>query len=167
MRRLSLLVLLLCLSGAVVYGQNQLKAEKEPSLQCPPGTICDYHKFDEYGDILWNEEKARLDNVAAQWKATPDTSIYIYAYNGRQGCVGEAQARAVRAREYLVKSLGIHPNRLTWKNGGYRENLTTEIWILPSNLTTPGAFPTVNPDNVRLKNCSRERLNRVKGLRAK
>src|SRR6185295_5101468 len=62
-------------------------------------------KFDEYGDIKFNDEKARLDNYAIQLQNDPAAQGYILAYGS---CAGEAQARADRAKDYLVKRRRLH-----------------------------------------------------------
>jgi hypothetical protein len=34
------------------------------SKRCPPDTICDPLRFDEYGKLTWSDERTRLDNLA-------------------------------------------------------------------------------------------------------
>src|SRR4029077_3471509 len=53
-------------------------------------------KFDEYGNIKFNDEKARLDNYSIQLQNEPGSQGYIIAYGS---CEGEAQARADRAKD--------------------------------------------------------------------
>jgi hypothetical protein len=93
-------------------------------------------KFDEYGDISFNDEKARLDNYAIQLQNTPDAQGYIIAYGN---CEGAAQARADRAKDYLVNTRGIDAGRLVTIDGGCRSDLTVELWIVPSGATPPAA----------------------------
>ena len=78
----------------------------------------------EYGNIRFRDEKAMLDHWAAQFRVSPDSAIYIFAYSGRRACKGEAEARAVRAKFYLMKNHGIAADRVIWKDGGFRENLS-------------------------------------------
>jgi hypothetical protein len=93
-------------------------------------------KFDEYGNIKFNDEKARLDNYAIQLQNQPGTQAYIIAYGT---CAGEAQARADRAKDYLVNTRGIDAGRITTIDGGCRSDLTVELWIVPSGATPPAA----------------------------
>jgi hypothetical protein len=138
-------------SAASVRGQ-------EPSDPCPqPSHICDPRKFDEYGNLSFADEKFRLDNVAVGLKAEPDSVVYLYAYNGRRGCVGEAQARAARAKRYLVSERGIAPERVIRKDGGHREDLTIEVWVEPREAHEPYASPTVDPSEARLRDCKRRK----------
>jgi hypothetical protein len=59
--------------------------------------------FDEYGLIRWEDEQARLDNFAIQLSNERDSIGYIFIYDGENVCAGEARARAIRARKYVVE----------------------------------------------------------------
>ena len=98
-------------------------------------------KFDEYGNIRFNDEKARLDNYAIQLQNQPGSQGYIVAYGS---CEGEAQARADRAKDYLVNTRGIDPGRLMTVDGGCRSDLTVELWVVPTGATPP----TASTDNI-------------------
>jgi hypothetical protein len=106
-------------------------------------------KIDEYGRIQFNDEKARLDNFAIELQNDPTATGYIIAYGGRVGRRGEAQARADRAKNYLVNQRGIDPSRIQTIDGGFREDLTVELWIAPSGATQPELSPSVDPSEVR------------------
>ena len=99
----------------------------------PPATPV---KFDEYGNIKFNDEKARLDNYAIQLQNQPGSQGYIIAYGS---CEGEAQARADRAKDYLVNTRGIDAGRLVTVDGGCRSELKVELWIVPTGATAPAA----------------------------
>jgi hypothetical protein len=106
-------------------------------------------KIDEYGNIRFNDEKARLDNFAIELQNDPTATGYIIAYGGRRGRAGEAQARADRAKNYLVNQRGIDASRIQTIDGGFREDLTVELWIAPSGAQAPTASPTVDPSEVQ------------------
>jgi hypothetical protein len=93
-------------------------------------------KFDEYGNITFNDEKARLDNYAIQLQNQPGAQGYIVAYGS---CAGEAQARADRAKDYLVNTRQIDSGRLVTVDGGCRSDLAVELWIVPTGATAPAA----------------------------
>jgi hypothetical protein len=93
-------------------------------------------KFDEYGNIKFNDEKARLDNYAIQLQNAPGSQGYILAYGS---CAGEAQARADRAKDYLVNTRGIDASRLVAVDGGCRSDLTVQLWVVPTGATAPAA----------------------------
>ncbi len=110
--------------------------------------IC--RKFDEYGNIAFNDEKARLDNFAIELQNNPGSQGYIIAYGGRKARVNEAQSRADRAKDYLVNTRQIDAGRIVTVDGGYREDLTVELWICPTGATAPSATPTVDASEVTI-----------------
>src|SRR5262249_47227414 len=75
--------------------------------------------FDEYGLIGWGDERARLDNFAIQLTNEPDSLGYIFVYDGKNVCGGEARARAIRARKYVVEYRHLPWNRVMWRYEGY------------------------------------------------
>jgi hypothetical protein len=91
-------------------------------------------KFDEYGNIRFNDEKARLDNYAIQLQNDPTSSATILVYGS---CEGEAQQRGDRAKDYLVNTRGIEAGRITVVDGGCRSDLTVQLWIVPQGATAP------------------------------
>jgi hypothetical protein len=96
-------------------------------------------KFDEYGNIKFNDEKARLDNYAIQLQNQPGSQGVIIAYGS---CEGEAQARADRAKDYLVNTRGIEAGRITTIDGGCRSDLTVQLWVVPTGADAPAADTT-------------------------
>ncbi len=140
------LVLTAILSLLVWGGAN---AQEPSSPVRPVDAIPGYF---EYGDIRFYDEKAQLDHFASQLRLDPDNVIYIFVYAGRLACKGEAEARAVRARNYLVKKRSIGADRVIWKDGGFRENLTVELWLRSRDKTPPDVVPTVDPAEVKFVN---------------
>lgn len=125
---------------------------------CPASNSCtssitakiEARKFDEFGKIRTEDEKARLDNLSLELQNDPLTQGYIISYGGRQGKKDEAQKTADRAKNYLVKTRKIENARLVTLNGGYRETLMTELWIVPRGATPPDASPNVDPSEVAI-----------------
>ena len=117
-------------------------------------------KIDEYGNIRFNDEKARLDNFAIELQNDPTSQGYLICYGGRRGRAGEAQRRCDRAKDYLVTTRGISADRIVTVDGGYRENLTVELWIVPQGATPPTASPTVDPSEIKATPTPRTRGRR-------
>lgn len=92
--------------------------------------------IDEYGNIRFNDEKARLDNYAIELQNNPTATGEILAYGA---CNGEGQARADRAKNYLVTTRGIDAARITTVDGGCRAALTVQLWLVPQGATAPAA----------------------------
>jgi hypothetical protein len=102
-------------------------------IRLPPANC---RKFDTYGNIKFNDEKARLDNYAIQLQNEPGSTGYIIAYGS---CTGEGQARADRAKDYLVNTRGIDASRIMTIDGGCRSELMVELWICPQGAAAPTA----------------------------
>jgi hypothetical protein len=90
-------------------------------------------KFDEYSNIRFAEEKRCLDDFVTQLHAQKTATAYIVAHAGRRSCKGEAQARAERVRQYLVRSRRIRASRIRIIDAGYSEEWTIELYIGPLN----------------------------------
>jgi hypothetical protein len=89
--------------------------------------------FDEYGSICWENEKARLDNFAIQLlNDNPTTLGHIIVYDGKRACRGEAVARALRAKKYLVEYRKVPSHRIVWRWGGYLPDPMTTLVIHPA-----------------------------------
>jgi hypothetical protein len=94
-------------------------------------------RFDKYGDLVFADEKKRLDYFAEQLKNEPGAHGYILVYSKRGAPAGEAGARATRARDYLVSKLGIAAEQLATIDGGAHERLAVELWITPQGGRPP------------------------------
>jgi hypothetical protein len=111
------------------------------SIQTPPASC---RKFDEYADLKFNDEKARLDNLAIQLQQEPGSQAYYVIFGS---CDTEGAARSARAVDYLANNRGIDRGRITVVDGGCRETLTVELWLCPTGAGAPVASnsATVTP----------------------
>ena len=109
------------------------------NIATPPAVA---RKFDEYGNIRFNDEKARLDNFAIQLQNEPSAQGYIIGYGT---CDAEGQNRANRARDYLVNTRGIDASRIVVVDGGCMPELRVDLWIVPSGATAPPASRPTRP----------------------
>lgn len=87
--------------------------------------------LDKYGNIAWDDEKARLDNFAIQLMNDPSLIGYYYVMAGPLSRKGEAQARAVRAKNYMTKVRHSDWNRIIWRDIGYGDGFQVTIWLAP------------------------------------
>jgi hypothetical protein len=108
-------------------------------------------EFDECINCTFDDQKARLDNLAVELQNDPSTRAYIIAYGGRMSPVGQVEKLMSRAREYIVTQRGIDASRLTVVNGGYREEDSVELWIVPSGAAAPRPTPTVQAGEIKRK----------------
>jgi hypothetical protein len=91
--------------------------------------LADVFWIDRYGNISWEEERARLDNFAFQILHDPGYIGYIYINAGREACKDEAQKRAVRAKKYLVEVRGVPSDKVVWKDLGYKDEAEVIFYI--------------------------------------
>jgi len=106
-------------------------------------------KFDEYGTLSLKERNEHLDNYAIQLQNEPPAMAYIIVYGGRKSRPGASTSLLNMSKDYLVNTRGIEASRIITVDGGYREALTTELWIVPQGATPPQAHPTVDPSEIK------------------
>src|SRR6267142_3204507 len=106
-------------------------------------------QFDVCCSCSFDDQKARLDNLAVDLQNDPSTTTYVIAYGGRSSRIGQADLLGGRASDYLVAQRGIDQSRIVVLNGGFREEDCVELWIVPTGATTPQPTPTVQPGDVR------------------
>jgi len=122
-------------TATVEIGGLAPECPKTASASTPvKGIIPPTKKFDEYGNIKFNDEKARLDIYATELQNQPGTTAYILVYGS---CAGEAQARADRAKGYLVNSRQIDAAKVVTIDGGCQPELRVQLWIAPSGGQPP------------------------------
>jgi hypothetical protein len=115
-------------------------------------------KFDEYGNIRFNDEKARLDNYAIQLQNAPGSTGTIVVFGS---CEGEGQTRGDRAKDYLVNTRGIEASRITVVDGGCKEDLAVQLWVVPQGASAPPVdAATVSPCPACKKPAPRRRRGR-------
>jgi len=106
-------------------------------------------EFDVCCSCSFDDQKARLDNLAVELQNDPSATTYIFAYGGRTSRVGQADRLSARAKDYLVTRRGIDSARIIVVNGGFREEDCVELWLVPSGATPPQPRPTLQPGDVR------------------
>jgi hypothetical protein len=108
--------------------------------------------FDHFPGETFAQEKARLDRVAQVLKTAPlTTRVSIIAYGGPNGSAGEAKKRAKLSKDYLMRKHGIAASRIITIDGGYRELVEVEHFIVPEGVIEPTPSPSVSPNEVHLK----------------
>ena len=114
----------------------------------PPPSIAP-RRFDVFPSVAFDDDKARLDNLAIELQNNPTATGYVIVYGGSRSPAGRADRLGARAREYLTATRGIDANRIVVVNGGYRTRDTFELWLVPQGATPPQPTPTVQPEEVR------------------
>jgi PKD domain len=132
------------LGGQTVTATVEIGGDIDPA--CPRTASCttpieaevpkECRKVDEYGDIKFNDEKARLDNFASSLQTEAGSQGYIIGYGA---CEGQGLARANRAKDYLVNTRGIDAGRVIVIDGGCRAELWVELYVCPPGAPAPQA----------------------------
>jgi hypothetical protein len=133
-------------SGEAVCRQSARAATNVIALPPPPVKP---RRFDAFPSIAFDDDKARLDNLAIELQNDPTAIGYVIVYAGRTSRTGQADRLGARATDYLIQTRGIDPRRVVLVNGGYRETDYFELWIVPQGAQPPQPTPTVQPSEAR------------------
>ena len=87
--------------------------------------------FDEYGDLKFGDEKARLDNFAIQLLNDPVSIGYIFMSAGQETFKNETRERLDRAKAYLVNVRKVDANRIVTVDCGFTSSLTIKLRLVP------------------------------------
>ena len=120
---------------------TDIVAKKPPVVECT--------RFDEFPSVAFDDDKARLDNLAIRMQGAPDNQAYIIIYAGRTSRAGQADMLGRRTMDYLVNQRGLDAGRVTIVNGGYRDTDFIEIWLCPPGANLPQPTPTVQPGDAQ------------------
>jgi hypothetical protein len=141
------LLLLLIIPPAIAQDDNLPRVHTRPFLL--------------YSNICWADEKAHLDNLAIALESDPTVIGYITVYDGSPSCRKDAIARAIRARDYVINYRRIEWDRVAWRHGGHRKELTTEAHLVPRGMPPFKLDPTVDPSENK-EDCRAEMYRRMK-----
>ena len=97
--------------------------------------------LDSFGDIRFEDEKARLDNFAIQISNEKSAHGFIIVYGPRKATINRAQRRANRAKNYMAKVRGIESKRLYAVDGGYSDQLEIKLYVAPAGAEPPPLTP--------------------------
>ena len=104
-----------------------------------------------YSDTSLEKKHVYLDYFADELQKSPsDSKVFLIGYAGRRARVGEAQARASSAKDYLTQKRGVDPRRIVIVDGGYKDPASVELFIIPSGQPKPLSSPDVYPGDVQI-----------------
>jgi hypothetical protein len=93
-------------------------------------------RFDQYSELSFADEKARLDNFAIYLlEEKPTWKAYVIGYPAGNA-VGIARQRVDRAKQYLIDR-GVSKERIETLIGGCRNQNTIELHALPPEAASP------------------------------
>lgn len=94
-------------------------------------------KFHEYKieDMRGHSEQMGLWGAFDDFAKEPEGArLFIIAYSDLPG---RARRHVNRAKNYLVRTHGVNPAQVIAVDGGFRENTSVEIWIVPAGARAP------------------------------
>jgi hypothetical protein len=98
-------------------------------------------RCDVFESMAFDDDKARFDNCVIQLNSIPDGQLYLIIYQGtdRISKVSNTYAKlSKRTLDYLVKTRGVDPRRISIIKGGRTPLKTTyELWIVPPGAELP------------------------------
>lgn len=137
MRNRKLVTLLLCVT---VFALSPSGVHAQITTQNIPVAI----KFDEFGDIYWSDLIARLDNFAVELQNNPTARGHMIYYRSRRDLPGLSSRNAGIARNYMLNSRGVDSAQLTVVDGGARDCIGGELWVVPAGAAAPTPSNTYN-----------------------
>jgi hypothetical protein len=103
----------------------------DETMRCPQVEKCCadfFPQFDEYGALSFSDEQARLDNFVIRLREDNlRGALVIYGRNPAER--QKLLKRAERAKNYVVKVLGLESRRLLIIDGGYRNGPVTALHL--------------------------------------
>jgi hypothetical protein len=95
-------------------------------------------KFDEFtGDAGSEDIKARLHNFAIELQKQLNVQGHVIMYRSRREPPGISYRYVERARNYLVETRGLAPDRIVAVEGGTSDCFLYELWLGPVNGPLP------------------------------
>jgi hypothetical protein len=101
-------------------------------------------QFDVCCSCSYDDQKARLDNLAIELQADPSAAAYIISYSKQSRRAAKDNFLLSRSRDYLVTHRGINALRIVLINGGYRDDDCVELWVVPQGVQAPIAASELN-----------------------
>ena len=137
--RIVALAILVFASIAGVIGQD--KAQAKPP---PISSLIDSFHW-QGGD----QANALLDHLMINILNNPASRGYIIFYCGKKCFYGEHEAHVIGVREALAFRR-YNTDLVSVVFGGFREQATTEFWLVPDKACPPETHPTLGTDKITL-----------------
>lgn len=102
-------------------------------------------KLDEYATIKEDAEAVRLNYFIPSVSESERAFVIVYA--GRTSPRGQAKTDLIRIKAYLVKA-GTPVDHIVTIDGGFKEELSHELWIVPIGAESPRPKPTLSAKDI-------------------
>lgn len=133
----------------VVTSVTFFPTEKEDVLRCAMIEKCCvdfFPTFDEYQNLSWEDEKARLDNFVINMNERLNRGV-IVVFGQNPGERRRLMKRASNAKNYLLRRRSVEPKRILVADGGYSERafLRLSLYSIGGPIWRVYLFPQLDP----------------------
>ncbi len=97
-------------------------AQSVAVVTAPKKVVIVAREFDECDNCTFDDQKARLDNLAVELQNDPSTTRIHHRLRRTLQSAGQVEVLMKRARNYMVEQRGIDGLALVIVNGGFRED---------------------------------------------
>lgn len=133
-------ILVTLVFAGISLPQETVDPEWESHPKNPKNTI----KVDEFGPINGCDLGARVDNLFIQLNNRPEALGYVIGYAGSDSLPSQIESMPMVTRILKTLAFGRHdPDRLVIINGGFRESMAIEFYLVPPGGEIPQPTATV------------------------
>lgn len=140
LRKLTGHLLLTLLITSISFAQSTAESVSEDNTK-------NSTEIDEFGILGECELGARLDNLFLKLQENPAATGYVIIYQGKNVLPANYGARLAERIKYRIRNQILFrnqdPSRFVFISGGFREELATELWLVPSGADEPTPTETV------------------------
>ncbi len=117
--------------------------------------------IDSFGPIATGEMRARLDSFGVDLQNNPTAKGFIIVYGNRSGANRDAERRIMVINNHF-RFRNFDVSRIKVMRGGFREHLSSELWLSFDDAAQPIPTPTVDkkfveiPKQIRKPNRSKQ-----------
>ncbi len=101
------------------------------------------YKIDEFSHILYSELSARFDGFMFYLIDEPNSTGYMIIYGSRDGNKKDV-ARMVKMTNQIMVFRRYDSSRVIIVDGGYREEMMIEFYVVPAGVEPPKPTPTLD-----------------------
>jgi hypothetical protein len=106
------------------------------------------YKLDEFPYIPYSDLSARMDAMLPYYMEEPASKLYVIIYESRDEIGKKGFVRTLKNLQTIMTFRNHPKDRIIIVNGGYREEMMVEVYLLPNGVEPPKATPTLNTDIV-------------------
>lgn len=133
-------------------------------------------QIDEFTRISCGDFMARMDAILSELQDSPDSKIYVVFYGGRyrkqslwskktksldkirlkyphreDGLNWAKSIPLYLTSEFVYETKALMSDKIVLINGGFREDMQVEIWLVPKDAESPKPTPTIAEADIKFR----------------